>query len=132
MGRILLLLISFFIGISLQAKPIKKESALIVGRNFLQSTSESLIMVHTEQARFLPDTTAIALYYIFNDLNTHSFVIVAGDDASSPILGYSKESIFDTKDIGSNVAKWLEGAHMTTVFQEGLSLVVLQLQWLRS
>jgi hypothetical protein len=109
MGRILLLLISFFIGISLQAKPIKKESALIVGRNFLQSTSESLIMVHTEQAKFLPDTTAIALYYIFNDLNNHSFVIVAGDDASSPILGYSKESIFDTKDIGSNVAKWLEG-----------------------
>jgi hypothetical protein len=109
MGRILLLFISIFISVSLHAKPIKKESALIVGRNFLQSTSESLIMVHTEQAKFLPDTTAIALYYIFNDLNNHSFVIVAGDDASSPILGYSKESIFDTKDIGSNVAKWLEG-----------------------
>ena len=109
MGRIILLLISIFISVSLHAKPIKKESALIVGRNFLQSTSESLIMVHTEQARFLPDTTAIALYYIFNDLNNHSFVIVAGDDASSPILGYSKESIYDTKDIGSNVAKWLEG-----------------------
>jgi hypothetical protein len=109
MGRILLLLISFFIGISLHAKPIKKESAKIVGMNFLESSIASLELVHTEVARFLPDTTTIALYYIFNDVNNNAFVIVAGDDASTPILGYSRESIFITENIGSNVAKWLEG-----------------------
>ncbi len=91
----------------LHAKQISSEQALTVGVRFLQT--ESLSLAHTEKARLLPDTTSYTLYYIFNDQSNNAFVIVSGDDAAYPIIGYSKESMFRVNDIGSNVAKWLEG-----------------------
>lgn len=91
----------------LHAKQISSEQALTVGIRFLQS--ESMSLAHTEKARFLPDTTSYALYYIFNDESNNAFIIISGDDAAYPIIGYSKESIFRLKDLGSNVEKWLEG-----------------------
>lgn len=107
MQNILLLLLSAVCSFSLFAKPVNKEKASIVGSNYLQSTT-TLILIHTENARFLPDTAIIPLYYIFNDQENKRFVIVAGDDASTPILAYSRESLFIAENIGSNVAKWLE------------------------
>ncbi len=48
------------------------------------------------------------LFYVFN-AEPQGFVIVAGDDAVTPILGYSGESSFDPDHIPANVKKWLEG-----------------------
>lgn len=91
----------------IQAKQISADQAIKVGVSFLQS--ESLNLEHVEKARFLPDTTTHVLYYIFNDQSNNAFVIVSGDDAAYPILGYSKESLFRIKDVGSNIDKWFEG-----------------------
>lgn len=91
----------------LHAKQISSDLALKVGVRFLQT--ESLNLVHTEKAKLLPDTTSYTLYYIFNDESNNAFVIVSGDDAAYPIIGYSKESSFRLKDLGSNVQKWFEG-----------------------
>ena len=99
--------LSILFGITIIAKPIPKEQAAKVANSFLESHSMSL--TYQEKAHFLPDTSVITLFYIFNDSLNHSFVIVAGDDASYPILGYSKESLFNTKIIGSNVEKWIDG-----------------------
>lgn len=91
----------------IQAKQISADQAIKVGVSFLQT--ESLNLEHVEKARFLPDTTTHVLYYIFNDQSNNAFVIVSGDDAAYPILGYSKESLFRIKDVGSNIDKWFEG-----------------------
>lgn len=101
------IILTTLFSMTLNAKPISKEQATTVASSFLESHSMSLI--YKETARILPDTSVITLLYIFNDTLNNSFVIVAGDDASYPILGYSKESVFKTKIIGSNVEKWIDG-----------------------
>ena len=47
-------------------------------------------------------------FYIFN-YGTNHFVVVSGDDAAYPILGYSIESAFNTSKIPQNFQKWFEG-----------------------
>jgi len=107
MKSIYVLLLSLICQTFIIAKQVSPEQAKKVGISFLQTYSIELI--HAEEARIMPDTTIYKLYYIFNDEYNNSFVIVAGDDASYPILGYSKESIFRKDSIGSNVSKWLDG-----------------------
>ena len=100
-------IISLIFQTFLHAKQLSSEQAIKVGISFLQT--ESVDLVHVETARFLPDTTTYALFYIFNDKSNNAFVIISGDDAAYPIIGYSKESMFRVNDLGSNVEKWLEG-----------------------
>ena len=53
------------------------------------------------------DTDAPA-YYVFN-LEDGGFVIVSGDDAVTPILGYSRTGYFETEDMPENLAGWMKG-----------------------
>lgn len=48
-----------------------------------------------------------APFYVFNRANGSGFVIVAGDDAAIPILGYSTEGIFSYDNMPSNLRQWL-------------------------
>jgi len=50
----------------------------------------------------------LAYYYVFNK-GDNAYVIIAGDDASHPILAYSNEGIFNPNNIPPNTAKWIEG-----------------------
>lgn len=48
--------------------------------------------------------------YVFNRTDAPGFVIVAGDDAAAPVLGYSFENRFgDVDRMPDNVRYWLEG-----------------------
>ena len=49
------------------------------------------------------------LYYVFNVGESNGFVIVAGDDASLPILGYSTTGHYDSKNLPINLLKWMDG-----------------------
>jgi hypothetical protein len=48
-----------------------------------------------------------ALLYVLNRADGGGFVIVAGDDAAIPILGYSNEGTFSYDDMPSNLRQWL-------------------------
>lgn len=48
------------------------------------------------------------LLYVFNQAGGHGFVIVAGDDAAEPILGYSTEGSFSYENMPDNLRYWLE------------------------
>ena len=48
------------------------------------------------------------LLYVFNHADGHGFVIVAGDDAAIPVLGYSNEGSFSYDDMPENLQRWLE------------------------
>ena len=109
----------FFIGTSIIAKQIDETTALQVGKNFLFATSnaQNLKSASNLQIEFKAVSNNISfssspqqtvLYYIINS-GSDGFVIVAGDDNVSPILGYSDEGTFDPDKIPYNVAKWLEG-----------------------
>ncbi len=51
---------------------------------------------------------AHAPYYVFNRDDGHGFVIVAGDDAAQPILGYSDEGTFSYDNMPPALRAWLD------------------------
>ena len=52
--------------------------------------------------------TPLVCYYIVN-VGQSGFVILAGDNRITPILGYSTESRFETEGMPENLRYWLEG-----------------------
>lgn len=48
------------------------------------------------------------LYYVFNRGEGEGFVIAAGDDSTSPVLGYTTEGEFDYTQLPPNMKWWLE------------------------
>jgi hypothetical protein len=53
-------------------------------------------------------TDSTAYYYVYNVGSSQGFVIVSGDDAVKPVLGYALQGSFSTTNIPSNVQGWLD------------------------
>ena len=52
---------------------------------------------------------ATASYYVFNIADNGGFIIVSGDDSTEEILGYADNGSFNSENIPTNVAAWLQG-----------------------
>lgn len=105
MKRILLLFTFLGAVLFLQAAPVSQNLAKQVARNLglLQSGKlYELQLVSEERA------TGGSLYYIFNVDNGDGFVIVSGDDAARPILGYSRQKDFVMENQSPSFLKWME------------------------
>jgi hypothetical protein len=99
-------------------KEIDENTAKQVGQSFLINSTNSPALKSTVSLKIAyraggksGSTTSLkasTYYYVFN-VDSKGFVIVAGDDDVTPILGYSDETNFDPAHIPENVAKWLEG-----------------------
>jgi len=99
-------------------KEIDENTAQQVGRSFLVNSANSAALKSTVSLKIAyraggksgssTSLKASTYYYVFN-VDSKGFVIVAGDDDVTPILGYSDETNFDPAHIPENVAKWLEG-----------------------
>ena len=81
---------------SIEANPVTLDQAMAIAKGATTSTkvlkgSNAGLKVNYV-ARNLKGT---ADYYVFNRDNNQGFVIVAGDDMSTPILGYSDSGSFD-------------------------------------
>ncbi len=104
MKKLFLLLFVLAINvISLQSKPIDRNIALTAAQKFAT--------VQFSMERAMPElvyTGQNEAYYVFN-LNDHSFVIIAGDDAHRPVIGYSDESAFDASNIPPALSYYLDG-----------------------
>ncbi|MDR0304784.1 MAG: C10 family peptidase [Chitinispirillales bacterium] len=115
------------IPITTQAKPVELKDAQTMAQRFTeskrgQSTKANVQLKHTAKkqgqkpgggsvsgnvAQSAPDD--IASYYVFN-INEDAgggFVIVAGDDAVKPILGYCENGSYDENDLPPNFAYWM-------------------------
>jgi len=91
------------------AAPISKERASAIGENFFSKSIEAH-RVAGKQAHFVAQQqpnmrkvrqstgNSYAPYYIFNN-EDGGFVIVAGDDCATPILGYSTEGSIDPNNL---------------------------------
>ena len=105
-----------FFCIAGMANPVDENVAINMGRAFLLKNNTGhtlpggdpgLTLVYRARAGSNPEGNPC--FYVFNFSNSKGFVIVAGDDAVAPVLGYSFESSFDPAHIPENTAKWLEG-----------------------
>ncbi|HZV70705.1 MAG TPA: thiol protease/hemagglutinin PrtT [Saprospiraceae bacterium] len=96
------------------ANPVTPKAAENIARHFLNAMSHDarfknaqLNLVYGHHAR--DENPESDLLYIFNANETEGFIIIAADDAVTPVLGYSMEGSFDPNDIPINMEKWLEG-----------------------
>lgn len=92
-----LFFLASFLGVS--AKNVNADEARAIAAQFMRlGNSRASVPMRLEYSALRYDVDEPA-YYVFNTEGNNGFVVVAGDDAVSPILGYSLESSFDSNDI---------------------------------
>ena len=107
-----LLFIVLMLPAMLLAAPVDPSLAQQVAQNFISSTGDS---ISTQQParqqrrlkRVAKQTAEAQLYYIFNN-EDGGFVIVAGDDCATPILGYSNEGSIDLDNMPIQLQELLQ------------------------
>lgn len=111
--------IFLFVVIQGWAKPVDLDHARTVGQTFLAAYHRPAHAVHSDSADLKltfvsrleglesPDSGHPELYLFVAEGG--GFVIVAGDDVASPILGYSGDSRLDPDDPGPAFIFWIEG-----------------------
>lgn len=85
----------------LWAKPVSMNQAQLIAEKFINTTDKSLSTQSTQPRRLkrvAKQATDNPPYYIFNN-EDGGFVIIAGDDCATPILGYSDEGYIDLNDM---------------------------------
>ena len=87
----------------MQAKPIDRNVALSAAQKF--ATAQLSIERGTPNLVYTGQNEA---FYVFN-IAERGFVIIAGDDAHRPVIGYSDESTFDAVNIPPALDYYLDG-----------------------
>ena len=108
-----ILFLSFLLASSIAvASPVTRDDAEQRARDFLsqrrpQHARRAIRAV--QNAKALKPVSTESYYYVFNVGDDDGFVIVSGDDRTSPILGYADAGSFDEQRLPSNLQAWLKG-----------------------
>ena len=106
MKKILLLLLCISLGMTLHAKEVTRQQALLKARQFMENKQ-----FKTPKTLRSCDSSALEQqsYYVFN-AEEGGFVIVSGDDRMPEILGYSERGKIDMGSAPCGL-KWLLGCY---------------------
>lgn len=126
MRKVLLLFSLFLMTLVAWGEPIDRNEALKQANAFLSSKGipvrQSLDMAYAQPGKA---AEARSLYYVFNVGNDKGFVIVAGDDAVSPILAYADRGDFSEREMAPAAKAMLESyAQQIEMIQQNPSLAV--------
>lgn len=131
MRRFTLLFVAALSVLSMSAAPVDMEQARKIALSFIKSNypqtrsgEETLTLVWTDDVTGTRSGSSDAIaseptFYVFDRTDTPGFVVVAGDDAVYPILGYGREQTFSKEGMPSNLRAWFDS------YQR-------QINWLRS
>lgn len=128
MNKILLLLISLFFITQVFSEEITSEQAKKVALTFLNNNNTGSFKksITLNYIGDLPNNTfnksglgkksnvlnggedSNKYVYVF-EINNSGFIVISGDDAAMPILGYSYNNTLDLNNLPSNFVKWIEG-----------------------
>ena len=107
MNRLILCLLFLCLNLSLlQAKPIGPETAQKVANQAFTELSHSQGLLQLTMVQ-VAESNGGPLYYTFSYNGSNGFIIIAGDDASIPVLAYSVESNY-TANPSPSFVKWME------------------------
>jgi hypothetical protein len=114
-----------------QAESISENKARTIASRFMAShhmPSTNLRMAHKAPALNAPSKgSENASYYVFNNVQASGFVIVAGDDRSPAVLGYSDKGTFDADHLPDELSYLLEGyAAQINALEQGAKAVPQQ------
>lgn len=101
---LLLAMIIAFLQIGLFAEHVNADKARRVGNNFMMKNKSSV-----ELTQITSKSVDNQHFYIFNLNDNQGWVIVADDDLSTPILGYSESGSFNIEYMPENITDWLSG-----------------------
>jgi len=108
--------LAFFLIFSsnLLSSPISFENAMNAAESFFKANitniDKSKITLHYKseyKSKNQIQQSKTTNYYIFN-YGIQGFVIISGDDAVYPVLGYSFENSFSTENMPENIVNWLD------------------------
>ena len=106
-----ILAVILFSGFSLKAAPVSSDRAMSIARKIL--SSQPATKAGSGEIRFIWDGEDVATkamqpaIYVFGR-NGGGFVIIAGDDNVTPILGFSDRNEFKVDGMPDNVKWWME------------------------
>ena len=111
MKKTLLTLAALVLTLAAMAGPIDRQQALNTAKAFMKDVNASVVLQTTtvKHAPGLNGASDVQPYYVFNAQNNQGFVIVAGDDRSEEIIGYSDEGYFDADNLPHALTDMLEG-----------------------
>ncbi len=125
MKRFLLLLASLILTFHLFGKEITIEQARQFAEKYLLTNSNSALKssypikltdagdifnrISLNNINLKSTSAANREIYIFNIGDDNGFIMISGDDAAIPVLGYSDSGSIDYENTPQNVVKWLEG-----------------------
>ena len=111
MRKFLLLTVSLLLtATTLFAARVSQEDAALVAKNFMSASTTQPGVKKVTAAKMVLKKAASATenqYYVYENASGEGWVMVAADDAITPILAYSKTGKFRTDDQPINVRKWL-------------------------
>lgn len=85
------------------AAPIGRRQAMKLASRYVRLNANArLLQVESKEPQ--GDSPA---YYVFNDADKKGFVIISGDDATIPVLGYGLEGQIDPNDLPEQLARLL-------------------------
>ena len=96
------------------AEPISESQARSIATNFMathQMPATRLQRVTLPSTRINAGPTEAASLYIYNADKRQGFVIIAGDDRVSPVLGYSRQGALDADELPPALMDMLNGYH---------------------
>ncbi len=111
MRKVLFVIVSMMVALNSWAGPVSLSQARQKAAEFVSSTfshSNDRMMSLAPSLNPTDDTSGNSLYYIFNVGRDNGFVIVSGDDRTTPVLGYAEEGSVDPKHLPENLKYWLE------------------------
>ena len=107
-----LFLAAILLGLTATAGPVSQTEALKAASAFMQTRQAGVSLKATPASaprlNSGSQSSGQTSFYIFNTEGDRGYVIVSGDDRTTPILGYSDEGKFDPKHIPANMQAWLE------------------------
>lgn len=109
MRKILLLSVSLLLAVTtVFAERVSQEDAALVAKNFLNPTSVSGVKKAPARPMVLKAAAAEGnQFYVYENASGEGWVMVAADDAITPILAYSKTGSFRTDNMPRNMQHWV-------------------------
>ncbi|MBO4568002.1 MAG: thiol protease/hemagglutinin PrtT [Bacteroidales bacterium] len=101
---LLLAAITVLLQITVSAEHVSADKALQVGKNFMMKDKTAV-----EMTQITDKSVENQHFYVFNLNDKQGWVIVADDDRSTPILGYSDSGSFVMENMPENIEDWLVG-----------------------
>ena len=109
MKKIFFGLAALMLSMTVLAERVSQEDAALVANNFMNVGNTASGVQKAPAKKMVLKKAATASenqYYVYENANGEGWVIVAADDAVTPILAYSKTGTFRTDNQPVNVRRW--------------------------